>query len=226
MPDSRVEKWQRWLDAIQPEVISMHWYRVIYRTLSDITTGANLPPSHFFTFVGETYAQTQSVAVRRQVESSGRVVSLGALMREMSDDSTRLTRKLYVSMYDEHIAELANPDFDRLAGQGANHVPQSAIDRDLRDLRDAARPISDYVSRHLAHVDRDPLPAIPTYVDLNAAIDGIGTAFNQCSRILRAAEWATLEPVVQYDWTEVFRVPWITESRRTTAPAPTRTRQG
>ena len=67
MPDSRVQKWQRWLERhIRPEVLSMHWYRAVYREVGEIVENANLPPSHFFTYSSETYAQTQSVAIRRQ----------------------------------------------------------------------------------------------------------------------------------------------------------------
>jgi hypothetical protein len=112
-------------------------------------------------------------------------------------------------MYDEHIRELADPDFDRLAGPGADHIPKAVLDAELAALREATQPISDYVDRHLAHRDRAPLQTLPTHRELNVAIDAVGAAFDKCSGILLAASWATLEPVMQTDWRAVFRVPWI-----------------
>jgi len=222
MPDSRVQKWQRWLeDSIRNEVLSLHWHRLIYREVGEIVeANPDLPPSTFFTFVGQTYLATQAVTVRRQAETKPQVISLGRLMKEMASDSGRLTRRLYVSMYDEHIRDLADPDFDRLAGAGADHVPASRIEADLTALRQVTRTISDWVDRHVAHVDQTPLQSFPTFNDLNVAIDAIGAAFNKCSGILKASSWATLEPVAQHNWLAVFHVPWVSEGQHRAPGAP------
>lgn len=199
---------------IQPQVISIHWHRAIYREVGEITRSNNsLPPSHFFTFVSDTYVHSQAIAVRRQTDTDPRVISLGTLLSEMATDSTRLTRRFYVSLYDEHIRELADPDFDRLAGAGADHVPRAPLETVMRTLCARSEPIEAFVNRHIAHTDRRPLPALPTHNDLNVAIDAVGDAFNECSRILTASSWAQLDPVPQYDWTAIFRVPWLPPGR-------------
>lgn len=195
---------------------------MIYNEVGDLTrANKELPPSHFFTFVSETYAQTQAVGVRRQVETSTRVISLATLLTEMAGDAERLSRKFYVSMYDEHLRDLADPDFDRLTGNAdADHIPASVIQGHLDAIRAATQPIADYVNRHLAHRDRDPLDTLPTFIELNSAIDTIGEAFNECSLMLNASSWATLEAVMQYDWLAVFRVPWIPPDEHRGTPGP------
>jgi hypothetical protein len=210
MPDSRVEKWQKWLDAIQQQVIRIHWHRSIYEEVGEITRrNASLPPTDFFPFVSNTYVHSQAVAVRRLVETDARVIALGTLLSDMSRDSWRLTRSFYVSLRDAHTRDMADADFDRLAGAGAQHVPASVFDGILQALRTATEPVAVYVNRHVAHTDRDPLPALPTHRDLNVAIDAVGTAFNECSRILKAKWWSQLDPVPEYDRRAAFRVPWI-----------------
>jgi hypothetical protein len=71
----------------------MHWHRAVYREVGEIVrANDNLPPSGFFTFLASTYASSQAVAVRRQSETSSRVVSLGRLLTEIAEDAGRLTR--------------------------------------------------------------------------------------------------------------------------------------
>jgi hypothetical protein len=72
--DSRVDKWAGWLEErIRPDVITMHWNRAVYREVGEIVrANTSLPPSGFFTFLADTYATTQSVAVRRQSEVDSR----------------------------------------------------------------------------------------------------------------------------------------------------------
>jgi hypothetical protein len=66
-----------------------------------------------------------------------------------------------------------------------------------------------YVDRHLAHHDRDPLSELPTFAELNAAVDGLGDLFQRYAALLTNSHWVTLVPVVQYNWLAVFLEPWI-----------------
>ena len=60
-----------------------------------------------------------------------------------------------------------------------------------------------------SHTDEKPLKTLPTFEDLNTAIDGIGELFNKYTLLLTQSTWGTLVPVVQFDWQAVFREPWI-----------------
>jgi hypothetical protein len=195
---------------IRPDIITMHWNRAVYREVGEIVSAnTSLPPSGFFTFLADTYATTQSVAVRRQSEVDSRVVSVGTLLAEIADDPSRLTRERYLALHDADDAQFANQGFDHWAGPGGAHVRPDIVLDDLDRLKGEVEAVTRYVDRHLAHADQRPLPDLPTFEVLNAAIDFLGGLFNKYNRLIRASSWATLEPVAQYDWLGVFRVPWI-----------------
>jgi hypothetical protein len=112
--DSKIEKWQMWLDEnIRQEVVGMFHHRYVYRTVAEVVDRhGSLPPSSFFDFIRDTYGATQSIAVRRQAETSGRVISLGRLLREISDDPDRLTREWYLTLWDEDDQAYAQRSWD------------------------------------------------------------------------------------------------------------------
>jgi hypothetical protein len=210
--DSRIESWQRRLDeSIRPEVVGMFHHRYVYRTVAEIINRhGELPPSSFFDLIRDTYAITQSVAVRRQAERSPRVISLGSLLDEISRDAVRLTREWYLTLYDADDQHYATRSWDRgwFAGP-AGHVDPDAIRGDLALLTQESERVRDYVDRHLAHYDRDPLAELPTFEDLNAAVDAIGDLFRKYNALLRAGSWPTLVPIAQYNWLAPFLEPWI-----------------
>jgi hypothetical protein len=52
------------------------------------------------------------------------------------------------------------------------------------------------------------LAAVPTYAEINDALDFIGELINKYESLLKAAQWGTLVPVHQADWTQAFTVAW------------------
>ena len=213
-PDSRIEKWRRWLtERVQPEVIGMNHMRRVYETVVEIIDRhGSLPASSVFNFIQDTYVSTQSVAVRRQAETGERVVSIGRLLTEISSEPERLTREWYVSLHDEDDQRYANEGWENswFGGRGIDHVDPNAVLKDLDALEAASETVRRYVDRHVAHHDRDPAKGLPmTFAELNVAIDAIGDMFTRYAGLLTASHWVTLVPVVQYNWLAVFLEPWI-----------------
>jgi hypothetical protein len=67
-----------------------------------------------------------------------------------------------------------------------------------------------YVNEHVAHDMAEPtMTEMPTFNDLNAAVDALGTMFKKYANVLTAGSYAFLEPVIQHDWKAIFRRPWI-----------------
>jgi hypothetical protein len=60
----------------------------------------------------------------------------------------------------------------------------------------------------VAHFDERELAAVPTYAEINDALDFIGELINKYESLLKAAQWGTLVPVLQADWTQAFTVAW------------------
>jgi AbiU2 len=217
--DSKVEKWERDLAAIKNEVLGLHHNRDVYRTVGQIVEEhGQLPPSLFFDYAQRTYAVTQSAAIRRQAEvNPKRVVSLGSLLAEISAEPERLTREHFVALYDDpdpYFERLGQTTFDeRFAGEVGDHIDPRIVEADLRELRKTSESVERYVDRYIAHTDREGLKTLPTFGEIDKAIDVIGEIFKKYSLLLTASGWASLEPVAQHDWQAIFRQAWIREGK-------------
>jgi len=69
--------------------------------------------------------------------------------------------------------------------------------------------VAGYVDQHLAHSDAKPRGNLPTFAELDTAIDEIGQLLKKYVNLLAAASLTTVVPVNQDDWLAVFRQPWI-----------------
>jgi len=208
--DSRIEKWRSWLlDRIAPQVYTAHLHRQVFRELSRITQAADLPPSYFFEYSGETYATSQALAIRRLADPNTRAVSLVRLLREMAADPTRLSRRFYVAMFEDLPSYVGDRAFTRtFAGQAGNYADPALIERDVDALNEGASKVKRYVDQHVAHADARARAAIPTFEDLNGAVDLIAALYRKYYNLLTADD-ILVEPVLDPNWIAVFRVPWI-----------------
>jgi len=189
----------------------MHLHRHIADELTKITTAATLPPSYIFNFIEETYATSQMVIVRRQADLHPRAASLGKLASEIAANPTTITRDFYVSEWGEDDAAAANTAFDRLSGAGGEYVDGNAVQSDLEEMRETVSAVTKYVNQEVAHRDARAKARIPTFPDLNGAIDAIGSLYKGCyRRLFPGQEYGDLVPVIaDHNWKAVFTVPWI-----------------
>lgn len=212
-PDPRIEKWRRWIEGpIKSEVLTVWWHRDVYRRVATITQERNpqLPPSHFFDQLSTTYATSQASAVRRQADRNPRVISLGRLLVEIRDDPGRFSRQRFVNQYDVDQQDRGDCAFtEHFAGNVGDHVDPDLVVGDLARLDEEAREVVEYVDKHVAHSDARRMRDLPTFRELNKAIDAIGALFERYALLITVESWGTLVPVPQYDWEAVFREPWI-----------------
>jgi hypothetical protein len=215
MADSKVDKWHRWFnDPIFPEVSAMHLHRYAFRTVREmVQNNDSLPPSYFFEYIEDTYAVTQSVAVRRQAESTSRVKTLGRLLREVEADAQRLTRDFWVGLWgelDELTLRVAHHGWEtQWAGEVGDHLDPAIPGGDLERLTTGAEKVADYVDQYLAHRDARPSAGLPTFHDLDAAIDLIGELYAKYGNLLTASVYPILVPTIQHNWLAVFQRPWM-----------------
>lgn len=214
--DPRVSKWTRWAEGIVcDEVTTMHYHRAVYQSIANIVNSREpkLPPSLFFEYLGQTYVATQATAIRRQAERSSRVVSLGTLLVEIQEEPERLSRSRYLALFPAAAQWLADRDFsEKFGGEVGQHLDPQIVATDLSMLDARAKTMVTYVDQHLAHRDRRPGSTLPTYDDMNAAIDMIGELFSKYMLLLTAVD-QQLVPVPQYNWQAIFEVPWVIRER-------------
>src|ERR1700735_4611906 len=214
MAEQRITKWQGWIDGqMKNEILSVYLYRDTWQQVEQIIQdNPSLPESYWWEFMRDTYAITQAVAVRRQVDIHKDVASLGKLISEVSEDPERITRAFWIGLWnttDRIDLQFAQRAWTQQFG-GGDHLDPAIPVADLDALRTASARVTRYVDRHLAHSDRNPIPpsSLPTLSDVHSAIDQIGYFYRKYYNLLTAASWAFLVPVMQHDWKAVFRVPW------------------
>ena len=216
--DEHVARWRGWIEGpIRHDVIGMHHKRQIWRELTvllEANPGVADTPSVFWEWMRESYVTTQAIGIRRQADRDPRACSLARLIEEMRDDAPRLTRAYFLGLWeqrhDEWMMRRAEEAFDALAGQGGEHLDPAVPKADLASLRSDAAEMARYVNEHLAHDMAVPTVAqLPTFDDMNEAMDALGTMFRKYANVLTAGSYLTLEPVVQEDWKAIFRKPWL-----------------
>ena len=214
--DSKIAKWQRWLDErIRPDLVTIYSYRDTFNELVRIAAeNQRLPDSYFWDFLRGTYAVSQAVAVRRQADVDPRTITLGRLLTEVACDASRLSRKVWVGMWEPGpppigltVAEKAFTE--QWAGKVGEYLDPTIPEADLADLKLKTDAVTRYVDQNIAHSDAKPRSHIPTFADLDAAVDLLGYLFRKYGNLLTAAMYPSLVPVHQEDWLGIFREPWI-----------------
>lgn len=189
----------------------MHLHREAFQRVGEIVRrNGQLPESYFWEYFRDVYATTQAIAVRRQAENDPRVLSLGRLLFEISEDPSRVTRAFFVGMFQPETKRLGERGFDKsYAGSVGTHLDPAIPRGDLKALTSTAAAIKTYVDEHLAHADAKPRRSLPTFKEIDKAVDQIGDLFTKYANLLTAVSYIKLVPEIQHDWLAIFRQPWI-----------------
>jgi hypothetical protein len=210
--DGLYEKWTTWIERVYDETVTLFAYRSFYRGVSDITqANKEIPPSSFFDALGAWYATTQAMGVRRQTDVGADAVSLAKVLTNMGAHPEVMTRARFLSLWgdEDHWQRRGNEQYDRYAGAGADTIAAERYGTDLDRFQETTRPIKDYVDRLVAHNDQRQLTRLPTYEELNAAIDLLEEMLNKYLVLLKATSVPSADPVHQQDWKAAFRVAWL-----------------
>jgi hypothetical protein len=110
-----------------------------------------------------------------------RVISLASLLAEIAAEPERLTRERFVALYESPDFEpLGQAAFDKhFAGEAGDHIDPAIVQADLDELAQTAESVKRYVDRYIAHSDREGLETLPTFGDIDEAIDAIGGLFRK-----------------------------------------------
>jgi hypothetical protein len=212
--DRLYEKWKQWIERIYDETVALFAYRSFYRGLAEITeANEEIPPTSFFDALGAWYATTQAMAVRRQTDTGADAVSLAKLLVNMGVHPHVMNRDRFLSLWgdEEHWQMRGSEQFDKYVGDGGDQIAKEYYEADLERFQRTAQPIKDYVDRLVAHNDQRELSRLPTWAELNDAIDLLEEMLNKYMVLLKATSVPSADPVHQEDWKAAFRVPWLRE---------------
>jgi hypothetical protein len=209
--------WSRWkdqLDKILQEIYTANLYRVFWRGLAEMTQAVELPASGIFDAFGVWYATTQATAVRRQLDHDPRSVSLWGLLDDIARNPQVASRQRHVARWleggpDGQLEAEGHDSFDLFAGgRDQDQIDPDLVRVDIAELEAAASAVREYTNKAIAHTDVGA-HQVPTFVELNAAIDQIGVLAQKYASLLKAEMIWQVEPVIQYDWKAPFRKAWL-----------------
>ncbi|MGE3843793.1 MAG: hypothetical protein AB7I50_19650 [Vicinamibacterales bacterium] len=156
------------------------------------------------------------MAIRRELDDNRNTISLGAILDEMAERPTVLTRRRYFSFapVSADVERVLNEQFDRYgivsptADRMDDHIAPAGIQADRMAMMDAAGEVLEYANRLIAH--RTPINEMPMTVgDVTRAIDAMEPVVKKYFVILTGNTLLGIEPTnMGDDWKEVFTFPW------------------
>jgi hypothetical protein len=207
--DEQFGQWQELLEsAIIPDVRWLLVQRYVFREVRSLVerNPRIQRPSVFYSVWGSTFARSALVGLRRQVDEDHRVASLARLLQEIRRAPHVISRDRFVSLY--ILKDDGHRDFDILTEEGAREVDPHRVQDDLSRLRRSTAGLERFATQRVAHFDLEASPRIPTYAELDAALDLLEELSNRYRGLL-LAEAGSLTPTINYDWKAIFREPWI-----------------
>jgi hypothetical protein len=174
-------KWDHWLAQLTQEVLTLFFYRKLWRMLIGAAEAAQVPGSFMFTFLAESYATRQAVAIRRLCKARSGQYSFRNLLAEIRDHP-KLT---------------------------ANSTDPQEIEADIQSLNAGKLwRVHTYVDQYVAHKQEPPIAVTATYEDIDAAIDLLGELL-QKYLLLVHNERVMLDTVIAGDVMAPFRMAWL-----------------
>lgn len=211
--DGLYEQWMHQLEEVHVDLRTLAMNRHVWWSLQTaIRENGELPPSYLFEYLRDTYAHSQAIGIRRQVDvSSGRneVATLTDLLTKIRDNAGIVTLERFSSLYtDDFMREYAASDFARVAGGG--ELSSATVEEDLQRIKSGTKRVKKYVNKRLAHYEAIPsgrMPS-PSFKDLDDALNVLEEVFRRYYFLFAAADLRLL-PTFQYDLLAPLRVPWI-----------------
>lgn len=169
----KLDKWDRWLQVIYEDMRQQATSRTVFRETAAIIVANPLIPkeSDFLDFLEQWYVDATVMGFRRQIKIHPDSVSLAGLLDDIAANAELLSRQRFISLYPEGEHSRAHSAFDKHVAPGAAHVDATAVRADLDKLRQLAARCEQYADRLVAHRDRRGLQAVPTFRELNDAVD-------------------------------------------------------
>src|SRR5262249_15786587 len=163
--------------------------------------------SAFYEWMAAVYSDSGLMAVRRQRDKDPRSISLARLLSEIVVHPHALSRGRFVGLYRPELQDIAHYDFDRHVAAGANHIDPTNVQTDLDALRKKTLDLERDGTKRVGDFDEKGPKNIPTFQELDDALDLIQALWVKYLFLLRALAYR--EPVWTYDWKAIFREPWI-----------------
>lgn len=215
--DKLLPEWHSWLEETKGIVTELLINRHIYEeTWRIVEANPNThDPNDFVMWFQRLYARSTAVAVRRMVDQDKRTHSLVRLLEHLKCHARDITRDWFCAQHSDSpaIRDSAHRVFDQWSIPGGDCVDPGKVSTRIEKLKNVCKPVKYFVDKRVAHLDAfvpDSSTPKVTWKELDIAIDALDR--QTCELVLLLEQKGVLgglRPTWQYDWTTVFRNPWL-----------------
>lgn len=208
------KNWSEWLTDLDRDVLSLHSQSKVFWRVQEIIR--NNPKvggqgNHFLLYMQYWYEDFVAVRIRRLTDTTKGVRSYLKLLEDIKKNNEVISRARFKQNFvdDSFSEKRADIALDRLIGEGQEYIRKSVVSDDMQKMSSNATIIKKFVDQRIAHADPNPVTALPTHSDVKTAMDAISEIHLKYWQIFRGSSLMTTTPTIQYDWEDIFRIPWI-----------------
>lgn len=172
--------------------------------------------SAFYQWMASTFVHSTVLAVRRQIDSDQKSLSLMRFLLELQKYPELISRSYHETLYSrpeysvDRARSAARHTYDKFVGQDAQVLDVSTVQNEIQRLKASSEKIHHYADRVVAHYDSRGLNQdTPKFNDVTECLKVIEELVLRYILLLKGAWQDSLLPTFQYDWKSIFRLTWI-----------------
>jgi len=207
----KLKKWEGWLEIIFEDMSRNALSRTVHTELVEIIkkNRALREGNLLFQLLEGWYIDSVVMALRRQLKSDKQSISLARLLIEVREAPEILTRVRFVKLYEDSVMlRVAEKTFDQYAQLGAPYIDPDLVSADLLQLSQRTEKCERLGDRAIAHKDMRGPGELPTYADLNKALDFAEGLLRKYTMMIKADYLPQVAPMHLDPWQDVLDIPW------------------
>ena len=213
------------LKVVDQHIALIFHHRMVWQaTRNMLRENPNFPanPPYLFGVLTELYSTSQAAAIRREAEGRGlRDRNMRRLLHELRLAAPTISRTWFCALYPNNpiVQSVAYKTFEHFS-LGGETLSVDWVDFAAAWLKEVSRGIREYMDKRIAHPDYEAPIEIPTFDDLDAAIEALGEVDRQLHLLLLAADYMGPTPVLQFNWAAGLEVAWYVPTTTLGAHGP------
>lgn len=212
----KIQKWQRILEGQINEMTDIFERRFIFEETKKIVQGNDLvnKDNIFYNYLRINYIYAQIIQLSRMLDLDHRTESLSNLLADIESNSEIFERQ----WRDEINKLVASPNTLQTFGNALEEktLTSDIVSEDRCNLLCKFAPIKKYRDKEIAHKQAKGKKPNLTFEKLDKFIDLMHERILVYAYFLHGSGYPEegLLPVIQYDWQEIFRRPWIANDKK------------
>lgn len=215
---------EEWLSRLNDEIIWIFHHLDLFKKLNTIIANnqqLKKMDNTLIRWMRKAFTVDLVIGICRICDTHEKSGSLVQFLQKLENTKEYLTRERYVNICRKRYLnladlDLANKEFDDLAGKGKRVFSSDKIDSDIIRITkgEPFKKIKTYRDQYLAHSDKIKKEISITYDELFKAFDIIQEIVNKYNLLIRAVTFSQLAPEMQGYWQEPLTIPWIQDTKK------------